>query len=51
MRETFLKGKEGSPDCTVVEINEPNFLLMAKAFVTLYEELKRNGKLEKVLKL
>jgi hypothetical protein len=34
------------PPCTVREINKPNLELMAKAFINLYYELKKSGKLE-----
>lgn len=40
------KQKTDKPPCTVTIINEPNFELMANAFLNLYYQTKKSVKVE-----
>lgn len=40
--------QQDKPQCTVIKINEPNFELMAKAFLNLYYQTKNSVRVESV---
>ncbi|MGG3623885.1 hypothetical protein ABES25_10070 [Bacillus gobiensis] len=35
------KSQQDQPECTVIYLNEPNFDLMAKGFMILFEEMEK----------
>lgn len=45
-RTTFYNEKE-KPPCKITNINEPNFELMAKAFVNLYNMTQKGREIKK----
>jgi hypothetical protein len=40
------QNNQESPPCTITDLNKPNFELMAKAFLNLYNQTKKSVKVE-----